>query len=392
MAVCTWGFGKYGQLGTGQTSSSETPQVVKLPRGSTPRQISCGAHFTTILCATAARSGSLGKIYSCGWGKYGRLGVGSEDDQPIPAEVALTPSADILEVSAGHWHVCCVTSDGGLFSWGYNKTHGVLGLSGGDPSSSALEVVPLRIPLPIGLVKFKTVSCGYNFTYAVTVEGRCWSWGSGARGVLGHGDDKDRCQPTPVEALNEASISRLGCGYSHAALVDSSGVLYTVGNGEDGALGHGKADKSDKVIPTSVQALKGVIITSASCSHGEHHGHTLACTGAGEVYSWGDGYKGKLGHGNQESRELPAKIDHSSFLGQAVIQVSCGGIHSAAVTQEGCVFTWGCGSDGRLGHPEAKGHRYLFRSDVPRKVEGLPRNMKALAVSCSYYHTAVLCT
>lgn len=71
-----------------------------------------------------------------------------------------------------------------------------------------------------------------------------------------------------------------------------------------------------------------------------------------------------------------------------MIEVECGGIHSAAVTREGSVYTWGCGSDGRLGHPEAKGHRYLFRSDVPRKVENLPS--KVVSVDCSYYHTAVL--
>ena len=29
--------------------------------------------------------------------------------------------------------------------------------------------------------------------------------------------------------------------------------------------------------------------------------------------------------------------------------------------REGAVWTWGCGSDGRLGHPEAEGHRYLYR-------------------------------
>lgn len=253
-----------------------------------------------------------------------------------------------------------------------------------------MQAVPVRIPFPVDL-KFRTVSCGYNYTYAVSVDGRCWSWGSGARGVLGHGDTKDRPQPTPLEALRDLSIKHVACGYSHAALVDDSGGLRTVGCGEDGALGHGRADKSDKVVPMIVQSLVGVNIRGASCSQGEHHGHTLACTVSGEVYSWGDGYKGKLGHGTQESCDQPTRIDPSSFLRKTVTQVACGGIHSAAVTQEGCVFTWGCGSDGRLGHPEAKGHRYLFRSDVPRKVDGLPKNMKAAAISCSYYHSAVLC-
>lgn len=34
---------------------------------------------------------------------------------------------------------------------------------------------------------------------------------------------------------------------------------------------------------------------------------------------------------------------------------------NSADPREGAVWTWGCGSDGRLGHPEAEGHRYLYR-------------------------------
>ena len=106
------------------------------------------------------------------------------------------------------------------------------------------------------------------------------------------------------------------------------------------------------------------------------------------VYSWGDGYKGKLGLGDQENRERPTRIDTAHFSGESVTSVICGGIHSTAMTREGSVYTWGCGSDRRLGHPEAKGHRYLFWSDLPRKVEGLTKN--GTSQDCSYYHTAVI--
>ena len=49
-----------------------------------------------------------------------------------------------------------------------------------------------------------------------------------------------------------------------------------------------------------------------------------------------------------------------------------------------------CGSDGRLGHPEAKGHRYLFRSDTPRVVEALATYGHAVDVKASYYHTVAI--
>lgn len=99
MAVCTWGFGRYGQLGVGQTTSSEVPQLMKWPRNLVPIQVSCGAHFTAV-CAVSPRKGNLQRVYACGWGKYGRLGIGSEEDQLTVAEVALDPSVGVCRTLA----------------------------------------------------------------------------------------------------------------------------------------------------------------------------------------------------------------------------------------------------------------------------------------------------
>ena len=94
-------------------------------------------------------------------------------------------------------------------------------------------------------------------------------------------------------------------------------------------------------------------VEMVSCSVGEHHPHTLILTVRGSVYSCGDGYKGKLGVGDLEWRYEPCIVEGL----ENVVQVAAGGIHSAALDREGKVFTWGCGSDGRLGHPGAEGHR-----------------------------------
>ena len=38
-------------------------------------------------------------------------------------------------------------------------------------------------------------------------------------------------------------------------------------------------------------------------------GHTLAVTDAGELYSWGDGDYGKLGHGNSSTQKSPKLVE-----------------------------------------------------------------------------------
>ena len=235
--------------------------------------------------------------------------------------------------------------------------------------------------------KIKGVSCGNNFTLLWTTEGEAFSWGCGRHGVLGHGDSEDRLVPTKISGLANRETF-MSAGFAHSGAVTEKGVVYMFGKGEDNALGLGKQTAAVVSVPAPVATSSDKIFTQVCCSVGDKHGHTLFLDVEGRVYSCGDGYKGKLGHGDHEPRYVPTQISTEFFNNERIISIAAGGIHSAAVSQEGHVFTWGCGSDGRLGHPEGKGHRYLFRSDIPKIVEALEG--KAVDVNCSYYHTVVL--
>ena len=78
--------------------------------------------------------------------------------------------------------------------------------------------------------------------------------------------------------------------------------------------------------------------------------------------AWGSGIYGKLGHGGQQHRLLPKKVE--AFAGQRVVAVSAGGEHSLAITADSAVFTWGEGERGCLGHGEDLSNQLL-----PKKIE-----------------------
>ncbi|CAG8496102.1 9785_t:CDS:2, partial [Ambispora leptoticha] len=75
--------------------------------------------------------------------------------------------------------------------------------------------------------------------------------------------------------------------------------------------------------------------------------HFLALTRNGEVYTWGSGRYGQLGHGNLKSLNRPTVIE---FLqGLTVTEIACGGWHSAVITDSQDLYTFGWNSHGRLG-------------------------------------------
>lgn len=77
------------------------------------------------------------------------------------------------------------------------------------------------------------------------------------------------------------------------------------GKGSYGRLGLG--DSNNQTQPKKLNFDSCTIIKKISSSKGSD-GHTLCLTVDGEVYSWGDGDYGKLGHGNTATQKYPKLI------------------------------------------------------------------------------------
>ena len=69
------------------------------------------------------------------------------------------------------------------------------------------------------------------------------------------------------------------------------------------------------------------------------------------MWAWGNGTKGQLGLGTEKHQLLPALVGHRDMFSQTrVVMMSAGHGHAGCVAADGAVWTWGDGSKGCLGH------------------------------------------
>ena len=86
-------------------------------------------------------------------------------------------------------------------------------------------------------------------------------------------------------------------------VVSTERVVYTWGDGSRGQLGHGNYDQLRN--PTIVEALKGKSITKAACGDGI----SVFASDNGILMTCGDGSRGCLGHGDTASVTKPKLIE-----------------------------------------------------------------------------------
>ncbi|KIY92016.1 putative E3 ubiquitin-protein ligase HERC2 [Monoraphidium neglectum] len=213
--------------------------------------------------------------------------------------------------------------------------------------------------------------------------GDCYIWGgwSGEDGRLSGGSAR------PVllhhtHTLDVIQVAASGApGAQHAALLTRGGEVYTWGSGAGGKLGHGTS--SSVAAPQQVVRLFGKGAVAVACGHT----YTAAVLRDGGLYTWGTGLGGQLGLGEQSgpTQLWPARVHLSRppCPQERVESVACGPYHLAAISSAGVLYTWGDGLFGKLGHGSHDS------CAAPRAVDAL-RGSRVVGVSCGWWHTAAV--
>lgn len=107
-----------------------------------------------------------------------------------------------------------------------------------------------------------------------------------------------------------------------------------------------------RMMPTMMghQVFGGSKVNIAACGSE----HTVITTTDGEVWTWGLGIFGRLGHGDDANKLLPTLVGKESFGSAKIVTVAAGSLHSMALTEAGEVWNWGSGYYARLGHKDQR--------------------------------------
>ena len=219
------------------------------------------------------------------------------------------------------------------------------------------------------------------------------SWGSGMFGQLGHGPDRLVCsEPTVIDRLMPqfvgGDVVSVHAGGMNSAVIVTSNVLAwkqrrrrrdqrvetqvfrfgsnkfqqcAIGDVSGGTSSRDGSSSNVVVVPTPmVEVLHpetGEKVFFYDLALGRIH--SVGVCANGELYSWG--FTPRCGHGGRGSSNTvksaltsksgtmaPRRI--GTLRGIRIVQVVAGDAHTLALSDNGVLYSWGCGSDGQLGH------------------------------------------
>ncbi|XP_075700920.1 RCC1 domain-containing protein 1 isoform X2 [Rhinoderma darwinii] len=235
---------------------------------------------------------SDGTVLTWGAGRHGQLGHGDVEDVPEPRIVEALHGVVMSQVAAGGWHtvsISGVTSEDRLTGCDIDK----------DSEFIAIQSFPALIDLPQEAEAAKA-SCGSRHTAAVTRCGELYTWGWESGDLYCWGWNESGQLGLPSKALQQERVTsedRLtGCD------IDKDSEFIAI-----------------QSFPALIDLPQEAEAAKASCGSR----HTAAVTRCGELYTWGWGKYGQLGHGDTKNLDQPKRVEFFNQHKFCVKDVTC---------------------------------------------------------------------
>ncbi|EXJ90454.1 hypothetical protein A1O1_03556 [Capronia coronata CBS 617.96] len=342
-------------------------------------------------------------VYVFGEGSSGELGLGSAKGQTEVKRPRYNPNLSpdtvgVVSLSVGGMHTAALTHGNRILTWGVND-QGALGRdttwdgglrdlddagsdsdsdsdSGSETAVNPKESTPGEVDLagvPEGAV-FTQLACTDSATFALTSEGEVYGWGTfrSNEGIFGF-DPSTLIQLRPKLIKGLRNITKLAAGANHVLALQSNGIVYGWGSGQQNQLGRRILERraANSLIPMPIGLPKKIAHIGAGAYN------SFAVRENGDVYSWGLNNFGQTGipkefdeTGASKSADVhhPIVIETLKGKGQ-VICIQGGAHHTVAVTDKGELLVWGRLDGNQLGLKVSD----LPPDDVVRDSAGHPR-------------------
>ncbi|XP_053407428.1 uncharacterized protein LOC123565052 isoform X2 [Mercenaria mercenaria] len=290
-------------------------------------------------------------------------------------------------VGCGQTHAAVALKNGDLYTWG-KSNHGRLGH--GEQKGSPASCGPCKVGNFHTLqIKVTSVACGMQHTIALTNQG-LYGWGSSKYGQVGLGTKHLYMRPMPIEEMSKVMCIAIDCGQYHTVALTDDAQVYSWGWGVHGQLGHG--DTEERLVPKLITSFSNQSIIKIATGYC----HTLALTLQGELYAFGCGFFGQLGLGTSIKHTLPVKV---SAIPEKIITMATKFFHCVAVDNHNHVYQWGSHPHGlrHFVHSQRRarqsGQSNFEQADGhlrPRLVDTTYVNGRIKQVVCGSFHSCIV--
>ncbi|KAG9150624.1 hypothetical protein Leryth_008082 [Lithospermum erythrorhizon] len=233
---------------------------------------------------------------------------------------------------------------------------------------------------------------GNFFTAVLSREGRVYTFSWGNESKLGHHTEPHDMEPRPLlGALENIPVVQIAAGYCYllALACEPTGMsVYSVGCGLGGKLGHGS--KSDEKYPRLIEQFRALNIQPTVVAAGAWHAAVVGKDG--RVCTWGWGRYGCLGHGNEDAESVPKVVESLSNV--KAVNVATGDYTTFVVSDDGDVYSFGCGESSSLGHNgvvadgQGNQHTNVLSPEIVTSLRQLNERVVQISLTNSIYWNA----
>ncbi|XP_004502354.1 ultraviolet-B receptor UVR8 [Cicer arietinum] len=329
---------------------------------------------------------SKGEVYSFGSNSSGQLGHGTTDEEWRPRPIRTLQGIRIIQAAAGAGRTMLITDSGQVYAFGKDS----FGEAeyGGQGSKTVTTPQLVESLKNIFVVQ---AAIGNFFTAVLSREGRVYTFSWGVDSKLGHHTDPSDMEPRSLlGALEDIPVVQIAAGYCYLlclACQPSGMSVYSVGCGLGGKLGHGS--RTDEKFPRLIEQFQTLNLQPMVVAAGAWHAAVVGQDG--RVCTWGWGRYGCLGHGNEECEAAPKVVD--ALTNVKAVHVATGDYTTFVVSEDGDVYSFGCGESASLGHNavnDAQGNRHanVLNPELVTSLKQINERVVQISLTNSIYWNA----